>query len=162
MFLAGACFVYPALVSIQATVRHEHIAVMTGLYFATFRIATAVGTTVAGAIWSQTLTSALKKNLPTEFNNEATIASIYRDPLTYTTDYPTGTPLRDGMIESYKTVQRLLCITGICLAIPLTFFACILRNYKLDSGNKALWADEPDIPNYRASSRLSKINQSQA
>jgi MFS transporter, SIT family, siderophore-iron:H+ symporter len=43
-----------------------------------------------------------------------------------------GTPIRDAIIESYQHVQRLLCITGICLCVPLIAFACVLRNPKLN------------------------------
>jgi len=41
------------------------------------------------------------------------------------------TPERDAVIVSYRHIQRMLCITGICLCIPLIAFSLCLRNPRL-------------------------------
>ncbi|CCF35502.1 major facilitator superfamily transporter [Colletotrichum higginsianum] len=129
--IAGGMFPYPAQASLQTSLKHEHLAIMTGLYLATYNIGSAFGNTVSGAIWTQVLPSTLRENLA-QFNNETLITYTYGQPLFAIIDYPVGTPERAAIIESYRHVQRLLTITGICLTVPLIAFAFLLRNPKLN------------------------------
>ncbi|KAK1996443.1 MFS general substrate transporter, partial [Colletotrichum falcatum] len=129
--VAGGMFPYPAQASLQSSLKHEHLAIMTGLYLATYNIGSAFGNTVSGAIWTQVLPSTLQANLA-PFNNETLVAYTYNSPLFAIVDYPVGTPERAAIIESYRHVQRLLTITGICLTVPLIAFAFLLRNPKLN------------------------------
>jgi len=129
--IGGGFFTYPAQASIQANTKHEHLAVITGLYLAVYNLGAAFGNTVSGAIWTQIVVPTLESNLPVPYNNATTAAAIFGDPFTYALNYTVGTPVRDGIIVSYRHVQRLLCITGICLCVPLIFFAMCLRNPRL-------------------------------
>lgn len=62
----------------------------------------------------------------------ATLAQqIYADPFTFIETNPMGTPDRDAAVEAYKEIQRLLCITGICLAVPIIAFSLVLRDPRL-------------------------------
>lgn len=62
----------------------------------------------------------------------ATLAQqIYADPFTFITTSPMGTPDRDAVVDAYRQIQRLLCITGICLAVPIIGFALVLRDPQL-------------------------------
>ncbi|KAF2194237.1 ferrichrome-type siderophore transporter [Zopfia rhizophila CBS 207.26] len=132
--IAGGFFPYPAQASIQAATKHEHVAVITGLYLASYSIGSALGNTVSGAIWGQVVPGELEGRL----GNATEAAVVYGDPFTFATTYPPGTPERDTVIEAYKHVQRLLCITGICLCAVLIFFASMIRNPKL--------GDEQSLP----------------
>ncbi|KAF2867730.1 siderochrome-iron transporter-like protein Sit1 [Massariosphaeria phaeospora] len=125
--IAGGFFPYVAQASIQAATKHEHVAVMTGIYLASYNIGSALGNTVSGAIWTQIIPGELSARL----GNPAQALEWYASPLTLVAAYPPGTPERDAAIDAYKHVQRLLCITGICLCALLIFFACMLRNPRL-------------------------------
>ncbi|EPE03131.1 siderophore iron transporter 1 [Ophiostoma piceae UAMH 11346] len=138
--IAGGMFPYPAQASIQSTLKHENLAVMTGLFLATYNIGSALGNTISGALWSQILPSQLERNLNSV--NSTLAALVYANPLGMAAIYPVGTPERDGIIESYKHVQRLLTITGICLCVPLIGLAAALRNPKLN--DKQTLADEKE------------------
>ncbi|KKA28124.1 hypothetical protein TD95_000994 [Thielaviopsis punctulata] len=128
--IAGGLYPYPVQSSLQATLKHEHLAVMTGLYLATYSIGSALGNTVSGALWTQVLPRTLEKNLA---NINSTLAALtYADPFTQADAYPVGTPERTAIILSYKHVQWLLTITGICLCVPMIAFAMLLRNPKLN------------------------------
>lgn len=129
--LAGGMFPYPAQASIQAATKHEHVAIVTGLYLATYSIGSALGSAVSGAIWTQKLYGSLQTGLA--FQSNATLAAaVYASPLTVVPfNYPVGTPERTAIIASYQEVQRILCIVGICLCVPLIVFALLLRNPKL-------------------------------
>ncbi|PKS12083.1 hypothetical protein jhhlp_001379 [Lomentospora prolificans] len=127
--IAGGMFPYPAQASLQAYLKHENLAVMTGIYLALYNVGSALGNAVSGAIWTQVLPEELSKNLA---SINATLAEYtYNNPFLVATEYPVGTPERDAIIHSYKHAQRLLTIVGICLTVPLIFFAFTLRNPKL-------------------------------
>ncbi|KAL2147528.1 hypothetical protein VTI28DRAFT_8783 [Corynascus sepedonium] len=130
--LAGGMFPYPAQASLQAALKHEHLAVMTGLYLATYNLGSAFGVAVSGAIWTQVLPGELGQRLA-PFNNNTLANLAYSDPFTFIGEYPIGTDERQAVIDSYKHVQRLLTITGICLCVPLIAFATALRNPKLNN-----------------------------
>ena len=128
---AGGMFPYPAQASLQVALKHEHLAVMTGIYLATYNVGSAFGNTVSGAIWTNVLYGQLEQNLAFQ-SNSTLAAATYGDPFTVAAAYPVGTDVRTGIIASYQHIQRLLCITGICLCVPLIAFACLLRNPKLN------------------------------
>ncbi|RMZ82107.1 hypothetical protein DV737_g2179, partial [Chaetothyriales sp. CBS 132003] len=141
---AGGMFPYPAQASLQVSLKHEHLALMTGLYLATYNIGSALGNTVSGSVWTNTLYGKLEKHLAFQ-SNTTLAAATYADPFTIAKEYPVGTPEREAIIQSYQSVQKLLCIIGICLCVPLLAFAIVLRNPKLNDDqtlNKSRGEDE--------------------
>jgi MFS transporter, SIT family, siderophore-iron:H+ symporter len=136
--IAGGFFPYPTQVSIQAAVKHEHLAVITGLYLGSYNIGSALGNTVSGAIWTQFVPGELNANIP-----NATLATQwYNSPLDMLDSYPPGDASRDATIEVYRRVQRLLCIAAVCICVPLIFFAAVLRNPKLSQEQTLSNAEE--------------------
>ena len=85
---------------------------------------------MSGAIWTQIVPG----ELASRFDNATEALEWYKTPLNLVATYPPGTPQRDAVMDVYKHVQRLLCITGICLCIVLIFFACMIRNPRLGDG----------------------------
>merc|ERR1711939_726075 len=138
---AGGMFPYPAQASIQAATKHEHVAVITGLYLATYNIGSAFGNCVSGAIWTQVLPSTLENRLA-DFGNSTLAAATYANPFGIIAEYPVGTPVRSAIIDAYQHVQRLLCITGICLVVLLIGFALCLRDPKLGNEQSLPDAEE--------------------
>jgi SIT family siderophore-iron:H+ symporter-like MFS transporter len=128
--VAGGMFPYPAQASLQVSLHHENLATMTAIYLATYNIGSALGNAVAGAIWSNTLPQALSRNLAGI--NDTLAVAVYGNPFAEATLYPMGTPERDAIVESYKTSQRFLTVTGICLCVPLIVFSLCLRNPRLN------------------------------
>jgi SIT family siderophore-iron:H+ symporter-like MFS transporter len=141
--LAGGFFAYPTQASVQAATTHEHMAVLTGIYLGSFNIGSALGTCVSGAIWTQTLYKSLVDNLA--FQSNTTLAhAVYDSPFEVVPFYPIGTPERSAIILSYRHVQRLLCVTGICLATPMIALAFVLRNPKLSKEQSQPEAERED------------------
>lgn len=128
--LAGGLFAYPTQASIQASASREHVAILTGLYLSFYNVGSALGTCLSGAIWTQTLLDTLEDNLSFQPNTSLAEA-IYDSPFSVIADYPVGTEVRSAVINSYQSVQRLLCTAGICLCVPMIAFALALRNPKL-------------------------------
>ncbi|KAJ9618865.1 ferrioxamine B transporter [Taxawa tesnikishii (nom. ined.)] len=127
----GGFFTYPAQNSIQAATKHEHVAIVTGIYLATYNIGSAFGGTVSGAIWTQVLPSQLATRLGQVSTNATLATTAYGDPFVFIAEYPVGTPERTAVVDAYQHTQKLLCITGICLCVPLLLFALCLRNPRL-------------------------------
>ncbi|KAK4126960.1 MFS general substrate transporter [Parathielavia appendiculata] len=139
--IAGGMFPYPAQASLQTILKHEHLAVMTGVYLATYNLGSAFGGAVSGAIWTQVLPVDLSERFAA-FDNATLATWAYADPFAFSLQYPVGTPERQALIDSYKHAQRLLTITGICLCVPLIAFAAVLRNPKLND-QQTLAQDSP-------------------
>ncbi|UNI15561.1 ferrioxamine B transporter [Purpureocillium takamizusanense] len=130
--LASGLFAYPTQASIQASATRDHVAILTGLYLSFYNVGSAFGTCLAGAIWTQTLLPVLTENLA--FQPNATLAkAMYDSPFPVVKEYPVGTEIRDAIIRSYEYVQRLLCIAGLCLCVPMIAFALALRNPRLST-----------------------------
>lgn len=139
--VAGGMFPYTAQASIQVGLKHENLAVMTGLYLAVYNIGSALGNTVSGALWTQLLPKTLENRLA---NINATLAiDAYGNPLGAIVPYPPGTPERDAIIDAYQHIQRLLTITGICICVPLIVFSLAIRNPRLTS--EQTLASESDV-----------------
>ncbi|KIA75390.1 hypothetical protein HK57_00109 [Aspergillus ustus] len=122
--IGGGMTPYASLASMQASLKHENLGVMTGLFLAFHSIGNAFGTSVAGAMWSQLLPSALVRNL----GDPAVAAQVYGNPFAVAAQFPVGSEVRTAVIDSYQHVQRYLCITGLCLSLPMIGFAFCLRN----------------------------------
>jgi SIT family siderophore-iron:H+ symporter-like MFS transporter len=110
------------------------LAVITGIYLGSYHI----GNTISGAIWSQVLPSELNRHV----GNATLAAEIYAKPLDFAVANPVGTPDRDNAILAYMQTQRLLCITGICLTVPLIAFALCIRNPTLTKEQSLAKAEE--------------------
>ncbi|WWD20507.1 hypothetical protein CI109_104983 [Kwoniella shandongensis] len=138
--IAGGLFPYPTQVLAQASVQHERTAVITSIYLASYSVGSALGNTIAGAIWTNTMPSHLlnaltRANVP----DASTIAtSVYGDPLTFILTNPPGTPAREAVGHAYREVQRYLTITGICISIVIVGVSLFLRNPRL--------GDEQSLP----------------
>nr|XP_018259907.1 MFS transporter, SIT family, siderophore-iron:H+ symporter [Kwoniella dejecticola CBS 10117]OBR82065.1 MFS transporter, SIT family, siderophore-iron:H+ symporter [Kwoniella dejecticola CBS 10117] len=131
--IAGGLFPYPTQVMIQSAVQHERTATVTSLYLASYSIGSALGNTIAAAIWNNSMPKHLL-NAFTRYgvSDPATIAaSTFASPLALVAAYPPGTPEREAASEAYREVQRYLTITGICLSTLLVFASLCLRNPRL-------------------------------
>lgn len=140
--IGGAFFSWPAQASMQAHLKHEHLAVLTGTFLASYNIGSALGNTISGAFWTQLLPSSLDNELSGINSTLATAA--YKDPFTAIADWPMGTPERTAIVRSYQYIQRLITITGVCLCVPVMVFAFLVRNPKLN--DEQTLASDDDLP----------------
>ncbi|KAM3430702.1 hypothetical protein NHJ13734_007617 [Beauveria thailandica] len=126
---AGGLFPYTTQASLQIQVPHEKMAVLTGIFLATYNIGSALGYAVAGALWTQLLPEELERRFSSI--NTTMAQEAYGSPLTFIVSHPVGTRERTAMILGYQHIQRLLTITGISLCVPLIIFALLIRNVYL-------------------------------
>lgn len=78
-----------------------------------------------------------------QLGNETLATEAYGAPFIFADANPVGTPDRDAVIVAYQKTQRLLCITGICLTVPLIAFALCIRNPTLTK-EQSLVKDDDD------------------
>lgn len=130
--IGGGMFPYPAMASIQATTQHEHLAAMTGLYLAIYRVGSAVGSCIAAVIYNHVLQRRLLSRLDT------IKASLVEDrTFTYATMCvgsqicPFSEADRLVAIEAFKYMQRVLCTVGAAICVPLILFTFTIRNPRL-------------------------------
>ncbi|OJJ98845.1 hypothetical protein ASPACDRAFT_53055 [Aspergillus aculeatus ATCC 16872] len=114
------------------------LAVVTALFMTCYNIGSALGGTISGAIWTQVL----PKQLETRLSNATLAAEVYADPFALSLQHPMGTPARDAVVDAYRDAQKLLCITGICLTVPLIAFALCTRNTRLIREQSLVNAEE--------------------
>ncbi|TRM61350.1 major facilitator superfamily domain-containing protein [Schizophyllum amplum] len=139
--VGGGLFSYPTQASVQAATKHEHLAVITGLYLAMYNIGSALGGSISGGIWTNVLPGELSSRL----GNATLAAEVYASPLTTAILYEMGSPERVAIVEAYKHTQRLLCITGICLCVPLLAFASLLRNPRMVDSQSSPDAEDASV-----------------
>lgn len=53
-----------------------------------------------------------------------------------------GTTDRDAVNRAYQHVQRILCIVGICLCVPLIVFSLLLKNPRLTNDQSLKTAEK--------------------
>ncbi|KAH3672405.1 hypothetical protein WICMUC_004241 [Wickerhamomyces mucosus] len=120
-------FSYPVTVSVQSSTSHEHLATVTALCYTVYRIGSAVGNSVSGAIWTQVLPGRLTKNI----SNTTAADYAYASPYSFIIDYAWGTPERNGAVEAYKHVQKLETVVALVFCALLVFFSLFLRDNEL-------------------------------
>jgi MFS family permease len=82
----------------------------------------AIGSTIAGAIWTGVFPVRLTSYLPAEAMDK--FADIYGD-MNVQASYPIGSPTRDAIIRSYVETQRLMLIAATCM-YSITLFSVMM------------------------------------
>lgn len=141
--IGAGFFTYPVQVSLQSCVSHEHMATVTAVYLAAYYMGSSVGSAIAGAIWTQLL----PKKLANHLDDEKVIQSAYGDPMNFVLEYAWGTPKRESVVVAYRETQRILLITGTCLAVLLIVSSLFLRDRQLDTVQSLKHAEKNANPN---------------
>ncbi|KAJ5952920.1 uncharacterized protein N7479_011333 [Penicillium vulpinum] len=117
-----------AQVSVQAVVSRQDVSVVTAVFFASMSVGGAIGTSVAGAIWRNTLPNKLQKYLPDELKDQAN--AIFGS-IVVARKYAMGTEAREAINRSYRESQRLLAIAGLVSLSLMLIVMLFLKNVKL-------------------------------
>lgn len=124
---AGAHLICTSL-ALMANVEHNQIAAVLAIDGLIGSIGRSIGLSIAGAIWNGELQGAITRNLPDNAKDQA--AAIYGD-IKLQLKYPLGDPIRDGIVEAYGEVQRLLCIAALAIVPFMLFSVLMWRNKPL-------------------------------
>ncbi|EGW32872.1 iron-siderophore transporter [Spathaspora passalidarum NRRL Y-27907] len=133
--IAGVClmgfgttfFSYPCNVSLQSCTTHEHMAVIISLGLTVYRIGSAVGASIAGAVWSQRLYSAILEKT----GNSTLAQSVYTDPYTFIATYTWETVERQQVVLAYRDIQKILILVALVFCAPMIIAGLFLRDHTL-------------------------------
>jgi len=79
------------------------------------------------------MTRKLHRSISTSpLGNETPATEIYASPLTMALVYDFGTLERTAIVDAYKHIRKLLCITGLCLCIPTAGFRAVVAESQAD------------------------------
>ncbi|CAI6378037.1 CLL_HP2_G0004430.mRNA.1.CDS.1 [Saccharomyces cerevisiae] len=127
MGLSGLLCSNSVIVILQAMITHSRMAVITGIQYTFSKLGAAIGASVSGAIWTQTMPNQLYKNL----GNDTLAEIAYASPYTFINDYPWGSLERDAVVESYRYVQRIIMTVGLACTVPFFAFTMFMRDPEL-------------------------------
>lgn len=118
MSVGGGTLVVTLQMAVMAVAQHGEIASLIALLGLSSAVGSGVGSSVSGAIWSNTVYDELLRLLPDDTKHLA--KKIYED-LELQLTYPMGNPVREALIEAYGIAQRRMVIAGLLvlfIAIP--------------------------------------------
>ncbi|QHS71857.1 ARN family MFS transporter [Saccharomyces paradoxus] len=127
MGLSGLLCSNSVIVILQAMTTHNRMAVVTGIQYTFSKVGAAVGASVSGAVWTQTMPNQLYKHL----GNDTLAEAAYTSPYTFIKKYPWGSPERNAVGESYKYVQRIMMTVGLICTVPFFVFTLFMRDPEL-------------------------------
>ncbi|TBU22782.1 drug:h+ antiporter [Dichomitus squalens] len=141
-------------VAAQAAVPHVDMAITTAMVLLWTEIGGAVGSAVAGAIWTTNMPHKLAEHLPNA--NQTTIDELFGS-ITDVLALPYNDPTREGVIDAYSDVMKLMLIAATVLAVvPLTLSFFVPNWYLGDKQNAVDAADlkgeraVPPFPSFRS------------
>jgi len=118
--LGGGVLVIAEQTTLMAVSKQQDFPALLACEAMIIAIGGAIGSTIAGAIWTGVFPVRLAANLPQEDMGNLTM--IYGD-MTVQGSYLWGTPARDGINLSYAQTQKYLLITGT--AVYATMFVSV-------------------------------------
>jgi hypothetical protein len=119
---AGSTLVICEEMAAMASGSHNTIAVTYAMVGLSAKIGGSIGSSISGAIWTNTVPQKLEEYLPADSKQIA--PKIYMS-LKVALMYPIGSPIRDATIKAYGVAQRRMLITGVSI-LPLALFAILM------------------------------------
>lgn len=116
--IGGGTLVVTLQMSVMAVAKHGEVASLLALLGLSSAVGSGIGSSVSGAIWTNTVYVELLRLLPDESKDLA--KKIYED-LDLQLSYPVGDPVRDAVMLAYAIAQRRMVIAGLfisMIAIP--------------------------------------------
>ncbi|CAG8128970.1 unnamed protein product [Penicillium salamii] len=126
--IGGAVFIIVEQLAILAAVDHQHVATALALLNVVGTVGGAAGSTISGAIWTNTFYGALESRLPQ--SAMANIADIY-ESLDTQISYAVGSPTRLAIQEAYAYSQTRMLAAGTGIMGLSIIWALMIRNIDL-------------------------------
>jgi hypothetical protein len=131
IFLAfsGSTMILGMQVAVMAAAEHGEIAAVLAMLGLFGYIGGAIGNSISGAIWTNTLPEQLQKMLPEQC--AADWETIYND-LTVQLSYPMDDPCREAIIQSYGVAQKRMLIAGTAIMAISLVCVFLIKNIKIN------------------------------
>lgn len=125
----GALSVVASGVASQAAVFHEDVSQVIALLSLWSGIGAAIGSTIAGSIWSNKLPGYLREYLPSSVS-DATVADLFSN-FNAIQAYPYESEIRQASIAAYRRVAYYLFVPAVGLSFITLIAALFQTNYYL-------------------------------
>lgn len=125
---AGGTMIIVQQVAVQAAADHNNVSTALAVLNVFGTIGSAVGSSVSGGIWTNTLPSALKRLLPDSVKSDW--QTIY-DSLDVQLSYARGTPIRHAISMAYAVAQSRMLIAGTCVMGLSLLWMLVMRDIKV-------------------------------
>jgi MFS family permease len=116
--IGGGSVAITMQVAVQCVVRHSDVAIVTAIELLMTECGAAIGSAVAGMVFTQDLPTALAVRLPSMSQQE--IDAIYGS-LSVALAFPIGSETREAIIEAWVQIMHKLCIIASLILIPAVF-----------------------------------------
>ncbi|KAH8109673.1 drug:h+ antiporter [Phellopilus nigrolimitatus] len=133
--LGGGMAAASSQVGAQASVPHVDVAMVTAVVLLLTEIGGAVGSAIAGAIWTSTMPEKLAAALPQLSADER--AALFGS-ITDVLQYPRGSPIREGVISAYDDTMKVMVITATGLSVVPILLALFMPNWYLGDTQNAV------------------------
>ncbi|TQV91143.1 siderophore transporter [Cordyceps javanica] len=128
MSLGGGVIIGGQQVSVVATVSHDEVASAMAVLSLIATIGGAIGNSISGGIWTNTLPGKLQQLLPDSVKDQW--RDIY-DDLDVQLSYAVGTLERTAIMDAYAGSQKLMLIAGTCIMGLALIWMMMLKNVNL-------------------------------
>ena len=115
-------------VGVVSTVQHSEIATAVALLGLSGSIGFAIGDSISGAIWTNTLPHELAHLLPATAKAQA--AAIYGS-LTVQLSYPLDSPVRNAIIQACAIAQTRMLVASVVVSGVMLFFVFLVKDIKV-------------------------------
>ncbi|KAF3041919.1 hypothetical protein E8E12_007317 [Didymella heteroderae] len=126
--VGGSIIILCEQLAVMAAADHLHIAPVLALLNIFGWLGGAVGSTISGAIWTNSFPQALARLLPEE--DLENLDSIYGD-LTIQLSYERGTLTRVAIEQAYGIAQKRMLIAGTCIMSLTLIWIVLIKNYNV-------------------------------
>ncbi|RXW16248.1 hypothetical protein EST38_g9606 [Candolleomyces aberdarensis] len=133
--IGGGMAAVTSQVGAQASVKHADTAMVTAVVLLCTEIGGAIGSAIAGSIWTSMMPKQLAEHLP--FVDAATRAELFGS-LYVVAAQPRGSPIREGVILAYDEVMKWLCVAATIFAIPPLLISLFMPNWYLGDTQNAV------------------------
>lgn len=134
--IGGGMLHVPTQLGVQASASHQEVAAATAVFLTLLEIGGAVGSSISGAIWTNSVLPKLEKYLPDETKGQA--KAIFGNITLASTGWPLGDPTREAINRAYQETMTKMLIVAVCVCLPLLPLSLLMKNYKLDEVRKLL------------------------
>jgi hypothetical protein len=126
--IGGAIFIIVEQLSILAAVDHQHVAAVLALLNVVGTVGDGMGSTISGAIWTNTFPGALQRYLPASAMDN--FEGIYEE-LDTQLSYPVGSAARMAIQEAYAYAQTRMLAAGTGIMALAFVWVLMIRNIDL-------------------------------
>lgn len=131
--IGGSIFIIVEQLAILAAVDHQHVAAALALLNVVGTVGGAMGSTICGAIWTNTFPVALERYLPESAMPH--FDKIYGD-LPTQMKYPVGSATRVAIQKAYSYAQTRMLAAGTGIMVLSFFWILLIRNINLSKINQ--------------------------